>query len=363
MSILTDITFVPQLSPYLDKFKHKGGYMWACRCPYCGDSQKNKNKTRGGFYRKHDKILFNCFNCGVSTTLGKVIEHLDLQLYKTYRLAKYKDSCNVDSFITNRIEMPKPKDEIELSDTSLDLLIPITELDEDHDVVKYIKNRKIPNELWNLFYYTQAFKEYTNEQLPGKFSNLNNDHPRLVLPYLNEHGRMFAYAGRSLNGEEPKYITIKLVESEEKVYGRERLDYSKLILVVEGQIDSVLLSNCISVSGSSFDTPFIRGIKTNAVLVPDNEPRNSAIVQQYNKYINEGYRVCMLPETFEFKDINEAIIGGMTSNEIRNLILDNTYQGLEAKAKFANWRKTGDVQRISKPQSNSLLERAHSMFR
>ena len=72
----------------------------------------------------------------------------------------------------------------------------------------------------------------------------------------------------------------------------------------------------------------------------DNEPRNKDIVKQLEKYIELGYSVCMYPDTVTQKDINDMILhGGMTPDEIIELINTNTYTGMEAKLKFINWRK------------------------
>lgn len=367
-SMITDLQYIERVRPYVGRFKPHGGERWNFRCPYCGDSKK-ENKARGWLYRKDDKILYNCFNCSVSTTLGKLLEYLDLQLYKEYRMSYYRED---QSFKSSNIELDS--DDLDLDDltdffksttkslpiydSALDKLVPISSLPVDHYVVKYIQSRKIPKNLWHLFYFTTKFKKYTNDLKPGKFDTLDRDHPRLVLPYFNEHGRMFAFAGRALNGEEPKYFTIKLIEEEEKIYGRERLDYSKPIIVVEGQIDAVLLPNAISVSGSSFDTPFIRGISTNAILVPDNEPRNPQIVKLYKKYIASGFRVCMLPETFLHKDINDAVIAGLTSNDILQIIHENSYQGLEAELKFISWQKCNYNAKVKQSNSVSSLSDA-----
>ena len=72
----------------------------------------------------------------------------------------------------------------------------------------------------------------------------------------------------------------------------------------------------------------------------DNEPRNKEIVKQLEKYIELGYSVCMFPDTIKEKDINEMILhGGITSDEIVDLINTNTYTGMEAKLIFGKWRK------------------------
>jgi hypothetical protein len=48
----------------------------------------------------------------------------------------------------------------------------------------------------------------------------------------------------------------------------------------------------------------------------------------------------MYPDTIKQKDINDMILhGGMSPDEIIELINTNTYTGMEAKLKFINWRK------------------------
>jgi DNA primase len=162
----------------------------------------------------------------------------------------------------------------------------------------------------------------------------------MIIPYFTPAGKCFAYQGRAYGDEDPKYFTIKVDETEEKIYGLDRIDYGKRIFVVEGPIDSLFLPNAIAVSGSSFDTPTIRKLLANATIVMDNEPRNKEIVKQLEKYIESGYSVCMFPDTVKQKDINEMVLeGGLSPDEIIELLNTHTYTGMEAKLKFINWRK------------------------
>ena len=71
----------------------------------------------------------------------------------------------------------------------------------------------------------------------------------------------------------------------------------------------------------------------------DNEPRNKDIVKQLAKYIQLGYNVCMYPDSVSEKDINDMILAGRTQEEILTLINTNTFSGMEAKLRFADWRK------------------------
>lgn len=368
MSLSIDVQFAPRMGPYLKGFKHTGGYTWTMRCPFCGDSKKNKVKRRAGFFRGKDEtsdmLLFSCFNCSTSTTLSNVIKQFAPDIYDEYRFSIYRETNPVEDH-DDEVQIDYnffklSSRTIELTyDAALDNIHRLDKLSLNHPAVQYIAKRAIPKDLWHLFYFAPKFMTWTNTLLPGKFELRTADYPRLIIPFFNEHGRMFAFAARAFGDEIPKYYTIKMVESEEKIYGRERLDYSKPILATEGQIDAILLPNCIGVSGSSFDTPFMQGIKTNVTLCPDNEPRNSQIVAQYRKYIEAGYRICMLPESFAFKDINEAIQGGMTQAEIVKVIDENSYQGFAAKLRFAAWQKCGDAKSYKfaapKPECKSDL--------
>mgnify|MGYP000453962962 CR=1 FL=1 len=169
-----------------------------------------------------------------------------------------------------------------------------------------------------------------------KFHNLENDHPRLVIPFFDEKDNMFAFQGRAFGKEEPKYITIILNSLKEKVYGLNRVDWKKTVYVVEGPIDSLFLDNCVATAQSDLR---IKDRKGNVVLVPDNEPRNEQIVKQIEKFINNNYSVVLWPESIKEKDINDMVIAGYTKEQVQEIITDNTFSGAAAQLRFSEWRK------------------------
>ena len=122
---------------------------------------------------------------------------------------------------------------------------------------------------------------------------MDGDHPRMVIPFRDSNGDIFAYQGRAFGKEKPKYITIILDESVPKIFGLDRVDPSRDIFVVESPIDSLFIQNCIAVAQSDLRVP---QYKDKAILVPDNEPRNKQIVQQLERAIDDNYRVvvCMI---------------------------------------------------------------------
>lgn len=106
--------------------------------------------------------------------------------------------------------------------------------------------------------------------------------------------------------------------------------------MLKAPIDSLFLPNTIAVAQSDLRVPYDKSLCT---LVPDNEPRNKEIVRQIEKFIDEGYRVTLWPQTIKYKDINDMVDGGMTQDEILEIIHTHTYQGLVAKTNFVNWKK------------------------
>jgi transcription elongation factor Elf1 len=334
-----DVNFASILGSRLRNFKKKSDYLWNYSCPVCGDSSKNKLKARGYIYKVKSDLFVKCHNCGYGTNLGNFIKYVDTKLYDEYVLERYKGGAtkhNANKDPAPILELPKEElleDDILSSLSRLDTL-PIT-----HPAVAYVVNRKIPKDKWGLLYFAPKFKTYTNTVTPKFQEPVQDEHPRMIIPFFTPAGKVFAYQGRAYGKEEPKYYTIKVDETQEKIYGLDRLDYSRRIYVVEGPIDSLFLPNAIAVSGASFDTPTIRQLLANATIVMDNEPRNKEIVKQLDKYIELGYTVCMFPDYIEHKDINEMILSGKTADEIQELINTNTFRGIEAKLKFSTWRK------------------------
>jgi transcription elongation factor Elf1 len=335
-----DAKYANLLGPRLRNFKKKDEYSWNFSCPVCGDSKKNKLKARGYIYKMKTDLFVKCHNCGYSTNIGNFIKFVDHVMYDEYVLERYKagatrynDHKEIDRFVSDT-KAPV----IESVDSVLDGTQRIDKLPEDHPVVKYVEARKIPKDKWNLIYFAPKFKKWSNKNLE-KFKNEDEDHPRLIFPYFTPEGKCFAYSARAFGAEEPKYYTIKLDEDKEKIYGLDRVNYAEKIFVVEGQIDSLFLPNCLAVSGASFDLLTIQKVKSNCTIVIDNEPRNKDIVRQLEKYIDEGYNVCMLPDTMKQKDINEMILAGMDQNSIVDLINKNSYSGAAAKLHFTTWRK------------------------
>ena len=330
MNSYIDIKYLNLIQSSLPQFKKKGDYLWNFRCPYCGDSKKSRTKARGFVFRKKNDLFYKCHNCGVGTNLANLIKYVDSKTYDDYILERYKSGAKQQT----------PEPEFEFNEPVfrkkgvLDSLEPISKLPEDHPAKKIILKRQLPLASLDALYLCNSFYKFTNTLIPNKFPSLDGDHPRLLIPFRDEEGEVFAYQGRAFGNEQPKYLTIKLNESKNKIFGLDRIDKEKQIYVVEGPIDSLFLDNCIAVAGSDLNK-----IEGDLTIIFDNEPRNREIVKQIEKVINSGRNIVLWPESMKYKDINDMILGGYSKSEIQQIIMDNTFSGVEAKLRFTEWKK------------------------
>jgi hypothetical protein len=176
------------------------------------------------------------------------------------------------------------------------------------------------------------------------FCSNKHDEARIIIPFFDRSGKIFAYQGRDLSGHaKQKYITVKINEKTPLLFGIKDLNFNKPITLVEGPIDSLFLPNAIASVNASLATTanwFLRGINKSPDLltvVLDNEPRNKSVVKEYERAIESGLKIVIWPKAVErYKDINEMFMNGIDPVA---LIKSNTYQGLVANLEFLTWKR------------------------
>ena len=219
------------VSSQLSQFKKKGDFLYNFRCPYCGDSQRSQTKARGFIFRKEMDLIYKCHNCGKGASFKNFLKYVDSKIYNDYIMERYKKREDVPT-----VEVRKSK--VTQGEAPLKKLKRISQLEWNHPVKKFVQKRKIPSQFHYELYFAPKFYKWVNTIIPNKFSSLQNDHPRLVIPFFDEKGKMFAFQGRSFGQETPKYITIILDSTKNKIYGLNRIKKAKPIYAVEGPIDS-----------------------------------------------------------------------------------------------------------------------------
>ena len=324
MSSYIDLKFINNISSRLGQFKKKTDYLFNFRCPHCGDSQKSKTKARAYLYRVKNDMFFKCHNCGMGQNLANFIKSVDPKLYEQYLLERYKKSAT--KFIDQ---------------TPIDDLKSIKDLPEDHPARLYCTNRKIPEKYFDKLFLSDKFMTLVNKVKPNTYKVIK-DHPRLIIPFYDTTGKIFAFQGRAFGKEQPKYLTIKLDENRQKVYGLERINFQNPVQIVEGPIDSLFIDNCLAAGGADL---FLRNKIPNDQItyIFDNEPRNKEIVKRMYKVIEQDFNVVIWPEELQLKDVNDMILSGLTKIELQDIISNNTYSKLSALTKLNYWKKTKEV--------------------
>ena len=325
-----DVKYINMCSAILDKFKQKTNNLWQFRCPICGDSQQNKNKARGFIYEKGNKYFYRCHNCEFGTSFGRFLEKINPSLHREYVTEQYKEKKVVksDDSISKFSFVPKFND-------ILQGLQKLSSLEKDHPARRYLSERLIPEKYFSKLYFCTEFRKWTNKVEPNKFSTLKGDTPRLVIPFFDSSNNIIGFQGRSFDPKDScKYITIKLKGVEDLIYGQERINNRKRKYCVEGPLDSLFLPNCMAMAGIKFNV-----FDLDTIIVLDNEKRNKESVNSLQKFITNGYSVCIWPEGVNGKDINDMILNGMSTDEIISVIDTNTYSGLQADFILSQWRK------------------------
>jgi DNA primase len=176
-----------------------------------------------------------------------------------------------------------------------------------------------------------------NKVKPNTYK-ITKDHPRLIIPFFDTTGKLFAFQGRAFGNEQPKYLTIKLEEQKQKVYGLERINFQEQVFIVEGPIDSLFIDNCLAAGGADL---FLKNKIPNAQItyIFDNEPRNKEIVDRMYKVIEQDYNIVIWPDDIQLKDVNDIIKSGVSTNQLKEIITNNTYSKLSAMTKLNYWKK------------------------
>jgi len=317
-----DAKFIGLVSSRLQKFKRVKPDLYNFRCPICGDSQKNKSKTRGYLYAIKANVNFKCHNCGASMSLNNFLKQVDPVIQKQYSFEKFKDGHTGRNFVTEEptfnFEEPKFKQKVDLPKASEN---PIAKL--------YLEKRNLnPTK----FYYTDKFKAWSNSH-KKTFDDVRYDEPRIIIPLFYKD-TMVGFQGRSLGPSKVKYITVMINDDAPKIYGLDQIRRGDPVYITEGPFDSTFLSNSIAMCGADADVR--RWGVDDPIWIYDNEPRSHEIVKRISNTIDRGEKVVIWPNTIHEKDINDMVMAG---HDVQSMVELNVYSGLKAKLQFNTWKR------------------------
>jgi len=325
-----DTKYINLASASLQKYKKVKTGLYTFRCPYCGDSKKNKNKTRGYLFQVKGDHVFKCHNCGITRSFSNFLKDHAPHVYDEYVMERYKEGTigkNVPKpDLTQFVHTPK----FEKRTVNLE---PLSRLNNFHVAKKYILDRGIPENKLDRLYYCPNFKEWSNTQ-KQTFPDTTNDEARIIIPLNDTDGNLIGFQGRSLSpNAKMRYITVMIDENAPKLYGLDHVNKDETIYIVEGPLDSFFLENSVAMCGSDVD---IRSLGwSDYIWVYDNEPRSRQITGKISKSIDAGDSVVIWPSTVKQKDLNDMVVSGVN---VKSVIQSNVYRGLEAKLQLSNWK-------------------------
>ena len=325
-----EIKYLNLISPTLRNFKKKNNTLWNFSCPFCGDSQNNKLKARGYAFQNKGSLFFKCHNCDCSSSFSFFLKQLNPYLYREFigeRFGKKeeKPKQKLTDFFNKKEKVSEPRLVVNLDTCIL--------YNPGRD---YLENRKIPEEQFGNIYYSEDIENWINTkkkifEKPGKCK-------AVVLPIYDADKILIGFQSRYIDHPFKRYVTTRLVEDSDLVYGMERLDFSKRIYIVEGPFDSLFLPNCIALRSCTVKIPTKVLETNNFTVILDNEPRGKEIIKIIDNMIKIDYTVCIWDERKE-KDINDMILSGSTPDSIIEFIDNNSYSGLLAKINLNNWKR------------------------
>ena len=320
-----DVKYINLLSCKLQKFKRVKPDLYNFRCPICGDSKKNKSKTRGYLYSVKANTNYKCHNCGSSMSFNNFLKQVDPAVHKQYTMEKFKEGHTGRNFVVEepefKFETPKFKSKINLPKAI-----------ENPKASGYLLGRKLDP---NNFYYADEFKKYVNS-IKKTFEDTKYDEPRIIIPLYYQKS-LVGIQGRSLDFNNPKsvkYITVMFNDDAPKIYGLDEVQKDQTVYVTEGPFDSTFICNSIAMCGADADVS--RWGINDPVWIYDNEPRNREIVNRISRTIDNKEKIVIWPSHIQEKDINDMVMSGL---DVQSVIKSNTYSGLEAQLKFTTWKK------------------------
>ena len=319
---LVDSKFIGLISSRLQKFKRVKADLYNFRCPICGDSQKNKSKTRGYIYSVKADMNFRCHNCGASMTLSNFLKEIDPTIHKQYVFERFKNNSTGRGTVVEEptFKFEKPKFKTKLS------LPSCFEVQRGRE---YLESRGLDPKR---FYWAEDFAGFVNSIKPTFGQNVPKE-SRIIIPLFYKKN-LIGIQGRSVDPSPVKYITTMFDDDAPKIYGLDNIRRDAPVFITEGPFDSTFIRNSIAMCGA--DADISKWGISSPVWIYDNEPRSSEITRRIQSAISSKQTVVIWPSNIREKDINDMVLAG---HDVQSMVELNTYMGLEAQLNFNRWKR------------------------
>jgi len=318
-----------------DELGKKNDMDYAARCPICGDSKKRKNLKRCHLYTKNDidYSIVHCFNCGWKGNMYKLLELVNPYLYNAYKNEKRTQSLNslkksyvkkekefkinTDFINANKLNKSKPPILFKLPDE-------IKNIKKNDEYYNYLKSRKISDNYIKMFKCVNGTILYNNQRIELK--------KYIILPLYYDNELIYGFQARSITSK--RFFTFIPFENHGfKVWNWFNVNLNEPIYVFESYFDAMSsgLKNVIAQLGATLSENIKKEIKNDLIFVLDNQNIDETAKRELLKYCNEGYKVMIWPKNIKFKDFNEILCAGASSEKISKFIKKNINEDITAK--------------------------------
>lgn len=332
-----DLKYTRLVSTYLPGWKEVSGTLSRFRCPFCGDSNKSATKTRGYFYEIENSAHFKCHNCGSAMGLYSFLKEVAPVLAREYTFEKFRGSKPTEEDRFEKfISVPKFADR-----SLLDECTPISELDDDHEAKVYLRSRLIPEHFLSTLFFCEDIHLISN-RLPEYKDRYLPSSSCIIIPFFDNKKQLAFLQARFIGDVSIRYMTLQIEPDAKKIWGLDRVDWSKTVYVCEGPFDAMFVDNCIAVAGASImsEIKYLREhSKKDLVLIFDKDYQtNPEVHRQFLKAVKEGIKVVMFDSQFDAKDINDQIKNGMSIPDLKRYLKSRTFSGLNAKLELTKFK-------------------------
>ena len=291
------------------------GYM--CSCPIC---REGKSPWRTRLYiltEKKSFITVYCHNCGYDTNLKMFIKDTNPYLFEEYKKEEREQLLTDLKNGTVQCKEVKIKNELN-NDLNLKYTFTLSnkyfkKATENLKAIEFCKRRKIEEHI-DKFYY-----------------NVNPNHilsGMIIFPfYFNDGKTLYGFQGRHT---ENKVFHTHSKNEALKIYNFYNVNYEEPVYIFEAIIDSLMMENSMAMLGVSLSEAVLNRIR-KPVYILDNDKRGLQTALQYAK---EDKTVFIYPNSFKYKDFNEAVCKGMKKSELKQMVRENTHQGFSAVVKL-----------------------------
>jgi predicted RNA-binding Zn-ribbon protein involved in translation (DUF1610 family) len=229
-------------------------------CPYCGDSAKDSRKKRANVY--YNGYGYHCYNCKVHTSLEKFLKDFGKSLNASETIyARNIHSEAVSKFTTENKN------------------VDITYFIKPELLEKYALPKEYIIKHYNLKTISEGgrwIQNYLKQRHQTNYDVFAWDQKlmRLFIFNLTREGKVIGFQVRNFKSE-PKYVTHTLEMIYKKLeiamptsddfkevtrlsflFGLASTDFSQMITITEGPLDSFLIRNGMSTCGLDNDFPF-----------------------------------------------------------------------------------------------------------